>query len=104
LPKPAVTIDETPLPEAPVDGHPALPLAVARGRVFWRVMATSRRLELAQAASALEGRTISTRTGKQTGGRLTRRARTWWRRRNQSSQNAEVGETDETPKMNNNLG
>jgi ribonuclease E len=104
LPKPAVTIDETPLPEAPVDGQPALPLAVARGRVFWRVMATSRRLELAQAASALQGRTISTRTGKQTGGRLTRRARTWWRRRNQPSQNTEVGETDVTPKMNNNLG
>jgi ribonuclease E len=82
----------------------ALPLAVARGRVFWRVVAPSRRLELVQAANALPTSTPGPRASRSPTGRMARRTRTWWRRRTPAAQNPEVANRDNMPKVSDNLG
>ncbi len=88
-------------PAAPViavNGEPLQVLAMARGRVFWRLTATTRRLEMDRvmntkpAASSGGGR-----ISRHTNGRLTRRPRTWWRRR-QSSQNNDTAPKSESSK------
>jgi ribonuclease E len=90
---------ETPAPETSVIGAPEPLLAVARGRVFWRLAATSRRLELTQMVTAVSEPTTSPRTGKPPTSRLTRRARMWWRRRGQAAPKAEGAGKDETPQV-----
>jgi ribonuclease E len=82
---------------------PAMPLAVARGRVFWRVTAETRRLELATLVHTLQTSATNPRPGRHSSGRLMRRARTWWRRRPQTPQSSEVAHRDDTPKVSNNL-
>jgi ribonuclease E len=82
---------------------PAMPLAVARGRVFWRVTAETRRLELATIVHTLQTSAPSPRPGRHPSGRLMRRARTWWRRRPQTPQASEAAHRDDTPKVSNNL-
>jgi hypothetical protein len=82
---------------------PAMPLAVARGRVFWRVTAETRRLELATIVHTLQTSATSARPGRHPSGRLMRRARTWWRRRPQTPQSSEAAHRDDTPKVSNNL-
>jgi ribonuclease E len=81
----------------------AMPLAVARGRVFWRLTAEARRLELAQVAHTLPTPATSPRLGRHPSGRLMRRARTWWRRRS-SAPASEAANKDDIPKVSNNLG
>jgi ribonuclease E len=90
-------------PPAAVD-LPVTPLAVARGRVFWRVVAASRRLELAQVVRTLETPSAQVRTGRSGSGRLMRRPRTWWRRRSPAPPASQVANKDEAPKVSNNLG
>ena len=81
-------------PEAPAsaNGHAPAVMAVTRGRVFWRIAAATRRSErAANLRSSSPGR-----SGRQGGPRrFTRRTRTWWRRRPQSSNNAESSQKSE---------
>jgi hypothetical protein len=88
----------------PVVDIPVTPLAVARGRVFWRVAAASRRLELAQVVSTLQTPAAQVRTGRSGSGRLMRRTRTWWRRRSSVPPASQAANKDEAPKVSNNLG
>jgi hypothetical protein len=82
----AVVVPEAPPQPLVVNGDAPAGLAVARGRVFWRLAATTRRLELEQVSSSRSS-TTGGRPGRPSSGRMTRRTRTWWRRRNQSSPN-----------------
>jgi ribonuclease E len=84
----AVVVPETPPQPLVVNGDSPAPagLAVARGRVFWRLAATTRRLEVEPVSSHRLPPTGG-RPARQGSGRVTRRTRTWWRRRNQPSQN-----------------
>lgn len=82
-----------PPPAAPVmvNGHTPPVMAVTRGRVFWRIAAATRRLErTANLKPSSNGR-----SGRQGSGRFSRRTRTWWRRRPQSSSNAESAQKSE---------
>jgi ribonuclease E len=97
-PKPAVVVAEPPVESMAVNGDAVPVLAVARGRVFWRLTAATRRLEV--------GRTTPTRSGsasggrRHSGGRVMRRTRTWWRRRSTSSQNTGPAVNAEASKSN----
>jgi ribonuclease E len=97
-PQLVVAVAETPAPVLAVNGDASPVLAVARGRVFWRLTATTRRLELAQTMRLQHGSANGGRTGRGTAGRLARRARTWWRRR--SPQHANAAPRQEAPKAN----
>jgi ribonuclease E len=90
-------------PMPPVVDMPMAPLAVARGRVFWRVTAEMRRLELLQEVRSLPLSSASTRPGRTTSGRLMRRTRTWWRRRSPTPQSVEAANKNDPPKVSNNL-
>jgi ribonuclease E len=104
MPVQPVALVEGPAPAVlPHLGLLPSPLAVARGRVFWRHAATSRRLELIQPADIAPPAAVSPRTGRSGTGRLARRARTWWRRRTQASPGAEPASRDEVPRVNENL-
>jgi ribonuclease E len=100
---PAVVVESAPVPETPIAEPLAVPLAVTRGRVFWRLTATTRRLELTQTVNVTPPLRVSPRTSR-TGGRLARRARTWWRRRAVSAPNPEATNKDEAPKISEHLG
>jgi ribonuclease E len=89
---------------AQVVDTPVAPLAVARGRVFWRVVAEVRRLELTQMARPTSSSAAGARPGRHSSGRLMRRSRTWWRRRSQASQPSPAATRDDAPKVSNNLG
>ncbi len=92
-------------PQAAVSNGAAVPvLAVARGRVFWRLTATKRQLELPQAANLQPASAPAGRTGRGSSSRLARRARAWWRRRPPQTQNTTVANKHETPKANESLG
>jgi ribonuclease E len=100
---PVVAVVESVSPPAPLVANLApSPRAMARGRVFWRVVAASRRLELAQTLDVIQP-AISNPRGRGAAGRFVRRSRTWWRRRTQASSGAEVANRDETPRVNENL-
>jgi ribonuclease E len=89
----AATAPAPPSPAAPVvvNGHTPPVMAVTRGRVFWRIAAATRRLErTANLRPSSNGR-----SGRQGSGRFSRRTRTWWRRRPQSSSNAESAQKSE---------
>jgi ribonuclease E len=100
---PAVVVESVPALETPVAEPLVVPLAVTRGRVFWRLTATTRRLELAQTVTVAPPLRVSPRTSR-TSGRLARRARTWWRRRAVSAPNPEATNRDEAPKISEHLG
>lgn len=90
-PKVAVTpAAEAPAPAVAVNGQVVPVSAVTRGRVFWRVAAATRRLE-----RTANVKTSSSGRGRQGSGRIARRARTWWRRRPASSNNAETAQKSE---------
>jgi ribonuclease E len=91
-------------PVPPVVDMPVATLAVARGRVFWRVAAEMRRLELVQAMRPLPPSAVNTRPGRAASGRLMRRPRTWWRRRSPAPQAAEAANKNDPPKVSNNRG
>lgn len=102
--KPLVELRDTaPPPPSPVESMVVPSPAVARGRVFWRVAATARRLEIVQANHGGQNATTGTRVHRSTG-RFTRRARSWWRRRSSSSPQSETVSKDTTPKASNDLG
>jgi hypothetical protein len=96
-----IVVQEAALPAVDI---PVTPLAVARGRVFWRIAAASRRLELAQVVHTLATPSPQVRAGRSGSGRLMRRTRTWWRRRSPASPASQVANKDEAPKVSNNLG
>jgi ribonuclease E len=98
--KPVIEVRQVAIPDTSVEVTPAASLAVARGRIFWRLVATSRRFELDQAIHNAH----STRSSRHTSGRLTRRARSWWRRRSSVSQSTEAATKDETSEASKNLG
>jgi ribonuclease E len=98
-----VAVESAPAPEVPVAEPLAVPLAMTRGRIFWRLAATTRRLELAQTVTVAPPLRVNPRASR-TGGRLTRRARTWWRRRAASAPNPEATNRDEVPKISEHLG
>jgi ribonuclease E len=101
---PMVAEAEVQAPVAAAGDMLAMPLAVARGRVFWRLTAEVRRLELAQVAHTLPTPAMSPRLGRHPSGRLMRRARTWWRRRSPAPPASEAANKDDIPKVSNNLG
>ncbi len=81
---------EPPAPAVVVNGQAPPVMAVTRGRVFWRIAAAIRRLE-----RTANHRPASNGRGRQGSGRMTRRTRTWWRRRPQASNNAESTQKSE---------
>lgn len=88
-PKPVVAVRPVPEPVAVIPAAPIptiVPLAVSRGRVFWRMSATAHRLEVAPGGHGQPGGTLGTNTGQQPSHRGSRRMRGWWRRRSASSQ------------------
>ncbi len=101
--KPAATADEMPAVDTSTARDAVSPLAVARGRVFWRLAAASRQLELAQTANRSRGATGHPR-GRHGSGRFGRRTRTWWRRRTQTTSPPDASHENETPRANESLG
>jgi ribonuclease E len=88
-----------------VAGRSTQPLAVPRGRIFWRLAAASRRLESLQGGNATRPTADNARGSRQNPNRLTRRARSWWRRRNTPSQGSEPSEKEEpSTEVRTNLG
>ena len=83
--KPAAEVAPTPLPPVAVNAEVAAPQAGTRGRIFWRFNAGSRRLE-----GHGDGEPPVAKAGARSG-RLARRARGWWRRRNSSQANQSDG-------------
>lgn len=81
--KPADEVAPTPLPAVVVNAEVAVPQAATRGRIFWRFNSGSRRLE-GHGNGEPPVAKAGARSGRQTAGRLARRARGWWRRRNSS--------------------
>jgi ribonuclease E len=98
-----IAVQEAAPPAVDID-IPVTPLAVARGRVFWRVAAAARRLELEQVVRTLQTPSAHVRPGRSVSGRVMRRTRTWWRRRPSASPAAQTANKDEAPKVSNNLG
>lgn len=98
-PRPAVVAAEASVPSIAANSDTAPVLAIARGRVFWRLSATTKRFELSHAPSVKTGSSNGSRS-RSGNSRSTRRTRTWWRRRNQSAANAEPASKVDTPKPN----
>ncbi|MDH3601770.1 MAG: Rne/Rng family ribonuclease, partial [Candidatus Tectomicrobia bacterium] len=101
-PRPAVAVAEPPAEAIAVNGDAVPVLAVARGRVFWRLTAAARREEGGRATTTRSGSTSGGR--RHPGGRVMRRTRTWWRRRSSSSQNTESAVKAEASKSNGQSG
>ena len=85
--KPAAEAVPAPLPSVVVNAEVAAPQDRMRGRIFWRFNSDSRRLE-GHGNGEPPVAKAGARSGRQTAGRLARRARGWWRRRT-SSQTAQ---------------
>ncbi|MGQ4809815.1 Ribonuclease E [Candidatus Entotheonellaceae bacterium PAL068K] len=105
--KPAIEVSKQALlgTPTPVPSEPNLPLAVARGRIFWRLIATSRRLKLAHLTHEAQNIATGTHSSRQTTGRFARRARAWWHRRNHVSQpHTKAPGKDASPRVSNNVG
>src|SRR5437870_9746595 len=80
-------------------------LAVARGRIFWRLTATSRQTAVTSALGDRPNPTPGTRPGRHGAGRPTRRSRGgWWRRRTSAGAQTDAAHRPETPKAGENLG
>ncbi len=90
VPPAAAAAAAAPASTVAVNGQAPPVMAVTRGRVFWRIAAATRRLERTANLRPSTGR-----SGRQGSGRVTRRTRTWWRRRPQSSNNAESTQKSE---------
>jgi ribonuclease E len=96
-PKPVVAVRPAPEPVVvtPVAPLPTVPLAVSRGRVFWRMNATAHRLAVAPGGHGQPGGNLGAHTGQPPSHRGSRRMRGWWRRRSASSQSE--GSTPSAP-------
>ena len=92
--KPAAEVDPAPLPPVVVNAEAAAPQGRVRGRIFWRFDSGSRRLE-GHGNGEPPVAKAGARSGRQTAGRLARRARGWWRRRTSS----QAGQSDTAAKQ-----
>lgn len=92
--KPAAEVDPAPLPPVVVNAEVAAPQGTVRGRIFWRFNSGSRRLE-GHGNGEPPVAKAGARSGRQTAGRLARRARGWWRRRTSS----QAGQSDTAAKQ-----
>ena len=80
-------------------------LAMPRGRVFWRLTASSRHMETVAVAGDRPSSASGTRTGRHGPGRFSRRPRGgWWRRRASAGAQTDAAQRSETPKVGENLG
>jgi len=80
-------------------------LAVPRGRVFWRLTAPARHMEVVAVAGDQPGPASGTRTGRHGTGRFSRRPRGgWWRRRASAGAQTDAAHRSETPKVGENPG
>jgi hypothetical protein len=109
LPQPAVVVaigmQEESEPDVIVVEESASVLAVARGRVFWRLTAPSRQTAVASALGNQPRPTSGARPGRHSAGRPTRRSRGgWWRRRTSAGAQTDAAHRPETPKAGENLG
>ncbi len=104
--KPAITASDMPAPgfRAPKSNDVALPLAISRGRIFWRLVAASRHAEMARARPRSRGGPGHSRSGRNSSGRFGRRTRTWWRRRTQVAPPSDASPPVEAPTVSENLG
>jgi hypothetical protein len=100
LPSP-LPVPETALPPSvEVPAIASLALATARGRVFWRLSAVSRRLEVTQLLAEQQGAHLGPRMGRGTPNRLGgRRSRGWWRRRSSSASSQETNGRQEPARL-----
>ena len=89
-----------------VNGETLAPVwAVPRGRIFWRLTAPSRRLEVVSVAGDQPIPAPGTRTGRHGAGRFPRRSRSgWWRRRASAGAQTDAANRSETPKVGETLG
>ena len=92
--KPAEEVKSTPLQPLVVNAEVAAPQGGIRGRIFWRFNSGLRRLE-GHGNGEPPVAKAGARSGRQTGGRLTRRGRGWWRRRTSS----QAGQSDTAAKQ-----
>ncbi len=95
--KPAAEVDPVPLQPVVINAETAVSQSGIRGRVFWRFNSGSRRLERHDSNGEPPVATAGTRSGRQTAGRLTRRARGWWRRRTSSQADQSDGAARQEP-------
>jgi hypothetical protein len=80
-------------------------LAVPRGRIFWRLTAPARRMEMVSVAGDQPSPGSGPRTGRHSAGRFSRRSRNgWWRRRASAGAQTDAANRSETPKVGENLG
>ena len=80
-------------------------LAVPRGRIFWRLTAPARRMEVVSVAGDQPSPTPGLRTGRHGAGRFPRRSRSgWWRRRASAGAQTDAANRSETPKGGENPG
>jgi ribonuclease E len=89
-----------------VNGEVLAPvLAVPRGRIFWRLTASSRRMEVVAAVAGDQSSPApGIRTGRHGAGRFPRRSRSsWWRRRASAGAQTDAANRSETPKVGENL-
>ena len=89
-----------------VNGETLAPVwAVPRGRIFWRLTAPSRRMEVVSVAGDQPSPAPGTRTGRHGAGRFPRRSRSgWWRRRASAGAQTDAANRSETPKVGETLG
>lgn len=79
--------------------------AVARSRVFWRLSAPARQMEVIPATSDQPAPTPGARPGRHGSGRLARRPRGgWWRRRSSAGAQTDAAHKAEMPKVSENPG
>ncbi|MCZ6872970.1 MAG: Rne/Rng family ribonuclease [bacterium] len=104
--KPAMTASDMPTDSfrAPKSNDAALPRAISRGRIFWRLVAASRHAEIARGRPRSRGGAGHSRSGRNSSGRFGRRTRTWWRRRTQTTPPSDASPPAEAPRVNENLG
>jgi ribonuclease E len=75
-------------------------LAVPRGRIFWRLTAPARRMEVVSMAGDQPSPASGIRTGRHGTGRYPRRSRSgWWRRRASAGAQTDAANRSEMPKV-----
>jgi len=80
-------------------------LAVPRGRIFWRLTAPTRRMEVVSMAGDQPSPASGIRAGRHGTGRYPRRSRSgWWRRRGSAGAQTDAANRSEMPKVGESLG
>jgi hypothetical protein len=79
--------------------------AVPRGRIFWRLTAPTRRMEVVSMTGDQPSPASGIRTGRHGTGRYSRRSRSgWWRRRASAGAQTDAANRAEMPKVGETLG